>query len=58
MEIYKTKIENEALNNSLLLLVQTLEANGDRYVDTFPISINPFAFKAIDENAWKKIILV
>ena len=54
VEIYRTKIESEALNNSLLLLVQTLESNGDRYVDTFPIKINPFEFKAIDSEAWKK----
>lgn len=45
VEIYKTKIDNQTLNNSLLLLVNTLESNGDKYVDNFPITVNPYAFK-------------
>lgn len=45
VEIYKTKVDNDALNNSLLLLAQTLEANGDKYVDNFPVTVNPFSFK-------------
>ena len=45
VEIYKTKIDNQTLNNSLLLLVNTLESNGDKYVDNFPITANPYAFK-------------
>ena len=51
VEIYKTKADSEALNNGLLLLAQTLEANGDKYVDNFPITVNPFAFK--DEETAK-----
>ena len=45
VEIYKTKIDNNALNNALLLLAQTLEQNGDTYVDSFPITVEPYAFK-------------
>lgn len=45
VEIYKTKVDNDTLNNSLLLLAKTLEENGDKYVDNFPITINPFSFK-------------
>ena len=45
VEIYKTKIDNNALNNALLLLAQTLEENGDTYVDSFPITVEPYAFK-------------
>lgn len=45
VEIYKTKIDNQTLNNSLLLLANTLESNGDKYVDDFPITVNPYAFK-------------
>ena len=45
MEIYKTKIDNQTLNNSLLLLANTLESNEDKYVDDFPITVNPYAFK-------------
>ena len=51
VEIYKTKADSEALNNGLLLLAQTLETNGDKYVDNFPITVNPFAFK--DEETAK-----
>lgn len=45
VEIYKTKVDNDTLNNSLLLLAKTLEENGDKYVDNFPITTNPFSFK-------------
>ena len=45
VEIYKTKIDNQTLNDSLLLLANTLESNGDKYVDNFPITVNPYAFK-------------
>lgn len=45
VEIYKTKIDNQTLNNSLLLLANTLESNEDKYVDDFPITVNPYAFK-------------
>ena len=45
VEIYKTKVDNQTLNNALLLLAQTLEQNGDTYVDNFPITVEPFAFK-------------
>lgn len=44
LEIYKTKIENEELNNVILKVLNTLEENGDTYTDTFPISIEPFAY--------------
>ena len=45
VEIYKTKVDTQTLNNALLLLAHTLEQNGDSYVDSFPISVDPFAFK-------------
>lgn len=54
VEIYKTKIEPEDLNNTLLLIAKTLEENGDKYTDNFPITVNPYEFKNIDEEAWKK----
>ncbi len=46
VEIYKTKVDNQTLNNALLLLAHTLEKNGDSYVDSFPISVDPFSFKS------------
>ena len=45
VEIYKTKVDNGTLNNALLLLATTLEENGDKYVDSFPITVNPYAFE-------------
>lgn len=54
VEIYKTKIDNETLNNSLLLLAKTLEENGDKYIDNFPIKVEPYEFKDIDVDSWKK----
>ena len=55
VEIYKTKIDNETLNNSLLEFAKTLEANGDSYVDNFPIKVNPLTFKeSVNFENWKK----
>ncbi len=56
LEIYKTKIEINELNTSLLKLAQILEKNGDKYKDNFPIQINPFKFTVSEEEAkvWKK----
>ncbi len=54
VEIYKTKIDTETLNNALLLVAKTLEENGDSYIDNFPISINPYEFKNINEQSWKE----
>lgn len=56
VEIHKTKIDNDSLNNSLLLLAQTLETNGDKYSDTFPIVVNDgnLTFKdGVDQEKWK-----
>ena len=55
VEIYKTKIDADTLNNALLTFALTLEANQDRYVDNFPIQINPFEYKeGLDAEKWKK----
>ena len=57
LEMYKTKVEDEQLNQSILLMVNILENNGDGYLDTFPISINPFEFHFNSEEdlaEWKK----
>ena len=55
VEIYKTKIDNETLNNSLLEFAKTLESNGDSYIDNFPIKTNPLTFKeSVNFENWKK----
>lgn len=57
LELYKSKIETEDLNNTILNMINLLEKNGDKYVDSFPISIEPFEFKLDSEEKilnWKK----
>lgn len=55
VEIYKTKVDTKALNNGILLFAKTLEENGDRYVDTIPILVNPIRFvENLDVENWKK----
>ena len=56
IELYKTKIDNEKLNNTILDMVSVLEKNEDSIIDHLPIKIEPFEF-SIDEDsqkAWKK----
>lgn len=56
LELYKTKIDTQTLNNTLLKITQVLEANGDTYVDTLPIKIEPFSFTIGEESQkeWKE----
>lgn len=42
LEIYKSKIETEELNNAILQAIRILEKNSDKIIDNFPIKINPF----------------
>ena len=56
VEIYKSKIDVETLNNTLLKVAIVLEQNGDKYKDNFPINIDPIEFKISDEKlkTWLK----
>lgn len=56
LELYKSKIDTDALNNSILKIVQVLEKYNVSYTDTFPISIEPFEYKISDTELanWKK----
>lgn len=57
VELYRTKITTEALNNSILNTINILEKNGDNYKNNFPISTEPFAHKFSTEEKfinWKK----
>jgi len=56
LELYKTKIDTQELNNTLLKITQVLEKNKDSYVDTLPITIEPFNFTINEESQkkWKK----
>ena len=57
LEMYKSKANDKSLNSSIALMTGILQANGDSYVDHFPISIDPFAFNFSSEEElieWKK----
>ena len=56
LELYKSKIETEELNQSILNIINVLEKYGAKYVDSFPIQINPFEFKISGDSLtkWKK----
>ena len=55
--LYKTKSTDDALNETILKIINLLSTNGDSYVDNFLININPYSFKLQEEEsqkAWKK----
>lgn len=56
LELYKTKIDENQLNTSILNIVNVLEKYECSYVDSFPITINPFQYTIADEELakWKK----
>lgn len=60
LELYKSKVDNQTLNTTILNIVDVLEKNEDSYKDSFPVKINEeeqyyFDFDT-DEKAinWKK----
>lgn len=52
--MYKTKVSDEVLNNTILKLLNILSTNGDTYVDNFLIDVNPYKFKLEEEESQKK----
>ena len=52
--LYKTKVNNETLNTTILKLLNILSTNGDLYVDNFLIDVNPYRFKLEEEESQKK----
>lgn len=54
LEIYKSKIDNHTLNETLLRTAKVLEANNSNYIDNFPITINPFEFTYKDTQSQTK----
>ncbi len=55
LEFYKTKLDNNVLNDTILNMIRVLNNNGDSYKDTFPIKTNPFEFKFDDEVRRKEM---
>ena len=57
VQIFKTKVSNQELNDAMVTLAEILEKNGDKYLDEFPISIEPFTFNFPSEeelDKWKE----
>lgn len=56
LELYKTKIDNKTLNQTILDMINILDKNEDTYIDNLPIKVEPFDFIGIDETiqSWKK----
>ena len=56
LNIYKTKIDENTLNQTLLKIVNVLEQNGDSYIDNLPIKVDPFEFTNGEESQirWKQ----
>ena len=56
VEMYKTNISNEELNNAILNLINLLNQHEISVEDTFPIKINPFEYTIEGEelSKWKK----
>lgn len=57
LEIYKSKIDTDTLNETILRVANVLEQHNCKYIDNFPIKINPFAFTYNNEErekSWKK----
>lgn len=54
LELYKTKIDTQTFNDCILNVIRVLDKNGDEYTDTFPISVNPYAFNFSSDEELKK----
>ena len=54
LELYKSKITEEELNNTILRTIRVLEKNLDNYNDIFPIGVDPISFNNMSEDEIKK----
>ncbi len=50
LEMYKSKVDTETLNNDILNMIQVLEKYNCSYQDIFPIKIDPFEFTIADKE--------
>ena len=53
LELYKTKIDDNELNNSILNIVNVLEKYQVSYEDSFPITIEPFQYTKTGDDLQK-----
>ena len=56
LELYKTKIDTQTLNDSILKIIDTLQKYQINFTDTFPISVQPFLYTISGDELtnWKK----
>lgn len=54
LKIYKSKIDENVLNSTIINTIQVLENNNDTYYDEFPIKINPTQYEYQTEEKVKK----
>lgn len=56
LELYKSKIDTNTLNDTILKIINVLDKYNISYTDSFPININPFEYTISGEtlNNWKK----
>lgn len=54
LELYKTKIDDNSLNNMILNMVEILEKNKDEIVDNLPIEVEPYKFTIKSEKEQKE----
>lgn len=56
LELYKSKIDINTLNNTILKIVSVLEKYNVDYTDSFPVNVEPFEFTISDNSLsnWKK----
>lgn len=57
VELFKTKVSEDELNNALLTLSEILAKNKDSHIDEFPITVEPYKYVFDNEeelNAWRE----
>lgn len=57
LKIFKSKIDTNTLNNTILSTIEVLEQNNDSYKDEFPININPVEFKYENQEDIKQWLI-
>ncbi|MCR5145922.1 MAG: penicillin-binding protein 2 [Clostridia bacterium] len=53
LDLYKTKVDNQTLNETILKIINILEKHGDKYTDNLPLTVEPFGFASNDEGTIK-----
>ncbi len=56
LQLYKSKVDTQVLNETILKVINVLEKNEDTYIDNFPIKVNPFEYTYEGQTLemWKK----